>query len=101
MNAFRVVFRLGLLIGLGIEILSLPSAAQTTPATQAQPPAQGLQKLSGDDAKLAEELDKSIDAAVKGDRWEEAIARAEELFALPGTSPGAEALRNRGRGVGC
>ncbi len=82
MTALRNMFRLGLLIGLGIEILGMPAAAQTTPATRAQPPAQGLQKLSGADDKRAEELDKAIDAAMKADRWEEAIARAEELLAL-------------------
>ena len=82
MTALRNMFRLGLLIGLGIEILEMPSASQTTPATQAQPPAPGLQKLSGDDAKRAAELDKAIDEAMKVDRWDETIARAEELLAL-------------------
>jgi tetratricopeptide (TPR) repeat protein len=82
MKALHVVLRLGLLIGLGIEILEMPSAAQTTPTTQAQPPAQGLQKLSGADDKRAGELDKAIDAAMKVDRWDETIARAEELLAL-------------------
>ena len=38
--------------------------------------------LKGDDAKRAEELAKAIEAALKADRWYEAIARAEELFAL-------------------
>ena len=82
MKALRIVIRLGLLIGMGIEILDLPAAAQTTPPKEAQPPTPGLHKLSGDDAKRAEELDKAIDAALKSDRWDEAIARAEELLAL-------------------
>ena len=47
-----------------------------------QPLVPGLRKLTGDDAKRAEELDKAIEAAVKADRWSEAIARAEELLAL-------------------
>ncbi len=41
-----------------------------------------MRKLTGDDAKRAEELDKAIEAALKADRWDEAIARAEELLAL-------------------
>ena len=82
MNARRILFRLGLLIGLGIVIPGSPTIAQTTPPKEAQPPAPGLRKLTGDDAKRAEELDKAIEAALKADRWDEAIARAEELLAL-------------------
>ncbi len=82
MKALRVVFRLALLITLGIEIPGLPTSAQTTSPKESQPPAPGLRKLTGDDAKRAEELDKAIEAALKADRWDEAIARAEELLAL-------------------
>ena len=82
MKALRVVFRLGLLIGLGIAIPGSPTTAQTTSPKEAQPPAPGLRKLTGDDAKRAEELDKAIEAALKADRWDEAIAKAEELLAL-------------------
>jgi len=82
MNALRVVFRLGLLIVLGIEVAGLPTTAQTTSPKEAGPPARGLRKLTGDDAKRAEELDKAIVAALKADRWDEAVARAEELLAL-------------------
>ena len=82
MKALRIVFRLGLVIGLGIAIPGLPTTAQTTSPKEAQPPAPGLRKLTGDDAKRAEELDKAIEAALKADRWDEAIARAEELLAL-------------------
>src|SRR5262249_14459111 len=49
---------------------------------EAQPPAAGLRQLTGDDAKRAQALDKAIEAAVKADRWDEAIAKAEELLAL-------------------
>src|SRR5271166_1712056 len=79
MRALRVAFRLGLLIGLWVVFPSMCSTAQTTPPKEAQPPAPGLRKLSGDDVKRAEELDKAIDAALKADRWDEAIARVEEL----------------------
>jgi len=62
MNALRVVFRLGLLIGLWVEIPGLPTTAQTTSPTEARPPAPRMRKLTGDDARRAEELDKAIDS---------------------------------------
>jgi hypothetical protein len=55
--------------------------AQTAPPTS-QATAPGLLKLTGDDAKRADELDKATEIALKADRWEEAIARVEELLAL-------------------
>jgi tetratricopeptide (TPR) repeat protein len=83
MKALHVVFRLGLLIGLGIEILGWPTtAAQTTAPKDAPSPAPGLRKLTGADARRANELDQAIEAALKADRWDEAIARAQELLAL-------------------
>jgi tetratricopeptide (TPR) repeat protein len=82
MKAFRIVFRLGLLVGFGIGIPGLPTTGQTTSPKDAQPQSQGLPILTGDDAKRAEELDKAIEAALKADRWDEAIAKAEELRAL-------------------
>jgi len=54
-----------------------PKPSDTHPATAA-----GLVKLSGADAKQAEELNQAIKAALKGDRWDEAIARVEKLLAL-------------------
>jgi len=82
MRTLRVSFRLGLLIGFGIVIPGASTTAQTTSAKVAQPPAPGLRKLTGDDARRAKELEKAIEAALKADRWDEAIARAEELLAL-------------------
>jgi tetratricopeptide (TPR) repeat protein len=82
MRTLRVMFRLGLLIGFGIAIPGLPTTAQTPSLKEAQPLAPGLRKLTGDEARRAEELDKSIETAMKADRWDEAIARAEELVAL-------------------
>ena len=64
-----------------ILVLFTVGVAQTA-TTTGQPTAPGLRKLTGDDAKRAEELGKSIEAALKADRWDEAIARAEELLAL-------------------
>ena len=46
MKALRVVFRLGLLIGLGPEIAGLPAIAQTTVPKEAQPPADESRKLT-------------------------------------------------------
>jgi len=82
MKALHVVLRFALLIGPGIEILGSPASAQTTSPKEAQPPAPGSPKLTGDDARRADELDKAIEAALNADRWDEAIARAEELLAL-------------------
>jgi CHAT domain-containing protein/tetratricopeptide (TPR) repeat protein len=59
---------------LGQQISTAPPAGQST--------APALIKLTGNDAKLAEKLDNAIDAAMKADRWDEAIAKAQELLAL-------------------
>jgi tetratricopeptide (TPR) repeat protein len=70
---------------LGLLVLWIASAAlgQQTPATPAgKPAAPGLAKVTGADAKRADELDQAIAASLKADRWDEAIAKAEELLAL-------------------
>jgi CHAT domain-containing protein len=82
MKALRALSRLGLLIGFGIVIPGLSATAQTVSSKEAQPIAPGLRKLTGDDARRAEELDQAIAAALKADRWDEAIARAQDLIAL-------------------
>src|SRR5262245_4728896 len=82
MNALRVVFRLGLLIGLGPAIQVLHAGAQTTSPAGAQPAPPGLSKLTGDDAKRARELEHAVAAALKADHWDEAIAKTEELLTL-------------------
>jgi tetratricopeptide (TPR) repeat protein len=82
MNPLRRVFRLGLLLGLWAAIPGVPATAQTTALNEAQPPAPGLRALTGDEAQRAEELDQAVAAALKADRWDEAIARAEDLIAL-------------------
>jgi tetratricopeptide (TPR) repeat protein len=82
METLRVVCRLGLLIGLGIEFPALPTTPLTAAPKEAQPFAPGLLELTGDDARRAEELDKAVEAALKADRWNEAIGKAEELLAL-------------------
>jgi tetratricopeptide (TPR) repeat protein len=88
MKALGAVFRLGLLIGLGIEIPVWPTTTQTTAPKDAPSPAPGLRKLTGDEGRRADELDKAIEAALKADRWDEAIARAEERLALQARNQG-------------
>jgi len=82
MKALRVAFRLGLLFGLAFAMPRMPTTAQTTRPTEAQASAPGLIKLTGKDESRAKQLDEQIDKAVMADRWDEAIARAEELLAL-------------------
>src|SRR5271170_5204220 len=106
MRATSKVIQLGLLIGIWIELPVLPTTAQTAPPKEAQPPAPGSQKRTGDDrssfaftsdffstaagsqkltghdARRVEELDTAIEAALKADRWDDAVAKALELFAL-------------------
>jgi len=82
MKALRILFQLGLLIGLGIGIPGMPTRAQSTSPQPAQTPAPGLRKLTGEDEKRAKQLDEQIDKAMKADRWDEAIAGAEERVAL-------------------
>ncbi len=75
MKALGIVFRLGLLVGSWGVFAGWHAAAQTPAPKEPQPPAPGSRKLTGDDARRAKELDKAIEAALKADRWEEAIAR--------------------------
>jgi tetratricopeptide (TPR) repeat protein len=81
MKAFRFMFQSGLLMGLA-AIPTLSTLAQTASPKESEPRAPALRKLTGNDAKRAEELDKAVEAALNADRWDEAIARAEELLAL-------------------
>ena len=82
MKALGIVFRLGLLVGSWGVFAGWHAAAQTPAPKEPQLPAPGSRELTGDDARRAKELDKAIKAALKADRWEEAIARGEELLAL-------------------
>jgi tetratricopeptide (TPR) repeat protein len=46
--------------------------------------------LTGDDANRATELDEAIKAAMKGDRWDEAIAKAQEALDLRSQVQGSD-----------
>jgi hypothetical protein len=56
MKALHILFRLGLLIGIAVEFPGWPALAQTTSSKETQPAAPGLRRLTGDDAKRAQEL---------------------------------------------
>jgi tetratricopeptide (TPR) repeat protein len=59
-----------------------PATAQPAARSQSQSSVPGLCRLAGNDAKRAAELAGAIRAAVDADRWDEAAAKADELFAL-------------------
>jgi tetratricopeptide (TPR) repeat protein len=69
---------------LAAVVLSIASSARGQ--TPAQPPSKQFTsrpiRLTGDDARRSEELDMAIGAALLADRWDEGIARTEELLAL-------------------
>jgi hypothetical protein len=69
-------------MGFAIDVTSHPAIAQAGTANTSLTPTPSSRKLQGEDARLAAELDKAIATTLKADRWDEAIARAEELFAL-------------------
>jgi CHAT domain-containing protein/tetratricopeptide (TPR) repeat protein len=81
-KAIRAVLRLGLLVGFGISFPGWYTTAQTIAPKEPQPPASSFRKLTVEEAKRAAELERSIESAVKTDRWTEAIALAEEQLAL-------------------
>ena len=58
-----------------------------------------MRKLTGDDERRAKQLDEQIDNALKADRWDEAIAKAEELLALQTRIQGPEHFEAVRRGV--
>jgi hypothetical protein len=72
----------GPLLGLLVLFIVSSVPAQTPAQPAGRPIASGLRTLSGADARKVEELDKAIEAAMKSDRSDEAIARAQELLAL-------------------
>ena len=82
MKSRRLALCLGPMIGLALAMPVSPTTAQTASSNQAQPGASGLRTLTGDDARRAEELNKAVEAEAKANRWDESIARAEELLAL-------------------
>jgi tetratricopeptide (TPR) repeat protein len=76
-NTFRAS-----LLSLIVLFIASSGLGQTPTPPTSKPTAPGLIKLTGDDEKRSKQLDEQIDKALKADRWDEAIARAEELLAL-------------------
>jgi hypothetical protein len=97
MRALPFIFRLILLVGAGIAIAGVPTKAQTTSPKGTEPQAPGLGKLTGDDVKRADELARAIEAEIKDDCWDEAIAKTEELLALRTRDLGLEHFSISGR----
>jgi len=86
------VFNKLTLPSLGLLVLLVSSAVpgQTPKPTPGQPAAPGSRELAAADAKRAEELNKATEEALKADRWDEAIGKAEELLALRARAQGPQ-----------
>jgi tetratricopeptide (TPR) repeat protein len=80
------------LAGILTFLMPTSSAVQTPakPPATAHSPAAAPRKLSGDNDKLAKELDGRIETAIRADHWEEAIARANDLVSLRRRAQGPE-----------
>jgi tetratricopeptide (TPR) repeat protein len=76
-NAFRAS-----LLTLSVFLTSASLPGQTSGSPKDNSTAPGLRKLTGDDEKRAKQLDEQIEAALKADRWDEAIAKTEDSLAL-------------------
>src|SRR6516164_8597218 len=74
--------RSAVLLGWLVFVTASVVRGQTAPPASRSTVPAGLIKLTGADAKRAEELDKAIDGELKADRWDEAIAKVQELLAL-------------------
>jgi hypothetical protein len=78
---------------LGLCVLAVassgPSLARSGKPADGPPAAVPDQKkLTADEARRADQLDQEIDKDLQSDRWSEAIAKAEELFALRAKAQG-------------
>jgi tetratricopeptide (TPR) repeat protein len=67
---------------LALTLWGTPALAQPSTPKDAQPAEARPRRLAGDDARSAQELETAINAALKADRFDTAIARTEELLAL-------------------
>ncbi len=90
MTACRTAVSIGLLINLAGVVLASSSHAQTATPKDSQSAVAGARKLTGEDYKRAEELERTIGAAIESDRWDEVIARGEELLELRSRVLGAK-----------
>ena len=96
MNTNRIVLAIGLLLGAGVDFPCLLAIAQTTSSKESQPPARGPPKANRRRReRLALDLDKSVNAALAADRWDEVIARSSELLAFRVRPPRARNTTRR------
>jgi hypothetical protein len=70
------------LFGLLVLVMALAALGQTSRPSPAPEKPPGLRIPTGDDATRAQRLNEQIDQAIQEDRWNEAIARAEEVLAM-------------------
>jgi tetratricopeptide (TPR) repeat protein len=70
------------LLTLLIVTIASKAPGQTPASAASKPTAPGLVKLTGDDEKRAKRLAEQIDKSLTADRWDEAIAEADELLDL-------------------
>src|SRR4051812_6497752 len=90
MTARRAVFGWGLLIGLVFEPAGGPATAQTAAPKEEPPSPPAVRMLAGEDVRRVQELNQAIEDALQAGRWDEAIAKAEELVALRTQIQGAK-----------
>jgi tetratricopeptide (TPR) repeat protein len=67
---------------LAVVVAASCLAQSPKPAEGRSATARGLQKLAGEDARRAEQLNQGIEKDLEADRWNQAIAKAGELLAL-------------------
>ena len=70
------------MLALVVLLIASSVSGQTLAPPTSKPVAPGLIKLTGDDEKRAKQLDEQIDKALKADRWDEAIAKTDDVLAL-------------------
>jgi hypothetical protein len=78
------------LLRLLVVFIASWALGQTPPQPTGQPTAPELIKLTGEDEQRAKELDEQIDKIMQADRWDEVIAKAEDLLASRGRVEGAK-----------
>src|SRR5262249_37674285 len=77
-------------LGLIVVLITSAVSGQTPAPAVGQPTAPGLRKLTSVDQQHARQLAEQLDRAMKDDRWDEAIQKAEELWNLRTRVQGAK-----------
>ena len=82
MKRLHSVLRWSMQVGCGIVLVGLSAMGQTSTPSKAQTENLSPRRLSGEDARRVEELEKAVAAAFDEQRWDEAIAQSEQVVAL-------------------